>query len=390
MRLGDVAINSTVATRDHEADGYSRYIIGKHIPEDGGRVTSWNPVGDAEFGSRIRTMVRAGDVICTTRGPKLKVAVAEFDCLSAHTNFILRPKDSSAFLPGILEAVARSDGFQDHLRKHFRGSTNLFVNWSDAAQYEFALPSPEEQRRIARILAAATASVSTTLEAIARGVTARDALLVSLYTGGIRGGRPVSDSAVGRVPRGWRVDPLGERFQVQLGKMMSENARGGDGHIPYLRNANVQWNTLELDDVATMAFTEPERQKFSLRFGDILACEGRHVGKSAMWRDEIPGACYQKALHRLRAMRDDVPSYLLHCLRYYSITGRFGGATVETTIPHLPAEKLRAMHFPFPTRGEQAEIAEAIDAYDRSLGKLRVRHEHASGLLAKLLPSESV
>lgn len=153
VTLGDVAINSTAATKDHVSDGYTRYIIGKHIPEDG-RVTSWNPVGDAEFGSRIRTMVQAGDVICTTRGPKLKVAVADFDCLSAHTNFILRPKSPTTFLPAILEAVVRSDGFQDHLRKHFRGSTNLFVNWSDAAQYEFALPPLEEQRRMATVLRA--------------------------------------------------------------------------------------------------------------------------------------------------------------------------------------------------------------------------------------------
>jgi type I restriction enzyme S subunit len=154
VTLGEVAINSTVATKDYEADGYTRYIIGKHIPEDGGRVTSWNPVGDAEFGSRIRTIVRAGDVICTTRGPKLKVAVAGFACLSAHTNFILRPKDSTTLLPGILDAVVRSEGFQEHLRKHFRGSTNLFVNWSDAARYELSLPPMEEQRRIAALLAA--------------------------------------------------------------------------------------------------------------------------------------------------------------------------------------------------------------------------------------------
>lgn len=92
VKLGDVVTDSTAATKDYEADGFSRYIIGKHIPEDG-RISEWSPVGDGDFGSRIRTIVRAGDVICTTRGPKLRVAVATFDCLSAHTNFILRPLD---------------------------------------------------------------------------------------------------------------------------------------------------------------------------------------------------------------------------------------------------------------------------------------------------------
>jgi len=76
VKLGQVAINSTIASKDHEADEHTRYIIGKHIPEDGSRITTWNPVGDAEFGSRIRTIVRKGDVVCTSRGPKIKVAVA--------------------------------------------------------------------------------------------------------------------------------------------------------------------------------------------------------------------------------------------------------------------------------------------------------------------------
>jgi hypothetical protein len=31
----------------------TRYIIGKHIPGDGARITTWGEVGDGEFGSRI-------------------------------------------------------------------------------------------------------------------------------------------------------------------------------------------------------------------------------------------------------------------------------------------------------------------------------------------------
>jgi type I restriction enzyme S subunit len=137
-----------------------------------------------------------------------------------------------------------------------------------------------------------------------------------------------------------------------------------------------------------MSFSGSEREKFSLRCGDILACEGRHVGKSAIWRDEIPGACYQKALHRLRPLKDDVPEYLLHCLSYYSITGRFVAETGETTIPHLPAERLRAMLFPFPPRQEQIQIAETIAAMDASLDHLRQRNRESARLLQMLLPSQ--
>lgn len=372
---------------DPVADGVERYIGLEHLEPGDLRVRSW---GDVSDGTTFTTRVRPGHVLFgKRRAYQRKVAVADFDAVCSGDIYVFESANPAKLMPELLPFLCQTDAFFDYAVGTSAGSLSPRTNWTSLAEYEFALPPLAEQRRIARVLATATASISATFEAIACGATARDALLKSLYMGGIRGGRPVSDTPVGPVPKGWWVDPLGEHFQVQLGKMMSENARGGDGHIPYLRNANVQWNTLELDDVATMSFSEQERAKFSLRYGDILACEGRHVGKSAMWRGEIPGACYQKALHRLRAIRDDVPSYLLHCLRYYSITGRFGGATVETTIPHLPAEKLRAMHFPFPSREEQVEIADTIDTYDRSLEQLRVRYQHASGLLAKLLPSES-
>jgi type I restriction enzyme S subunit len=217
------------------------------------------------------------------------------------------------------------------------------------------------------------------------GKRLRKAFIIGLFRFGVRPERRRL-TPIGEVPKTWEVVPLGERYQVQLGKMMSDDARRGSDQVPYIRNANVQWNRLELDNVATMAMSAREREKFSLRPGDILACEGRHVGKSALWRDEIPGATYQKALHRLRRLSDrDVPEYLLHCLQYYSWTGRFVAETGETTIPHLPAERFRAMLFPFPPRAEQEEIAIAIRSYDACLQAIAVRIEGTRGLLRHLI-----
>jgi restriction endonuclease S subunit len=63
--------------------------------------------------------------------------------------------DTDLLLQKYLEYIVSSDGFQNHLKLNFRGSTNLFVNWSDAAKYQFSLPSVDEQRRIADLLWAA-------------------------------------------------------------------------------------------------------------------------------------------------------------------------------------------------------------------------------------------
>lgn len=79
-----------------------------------------------------------------------------------------------------------------------------------------------------------------------------------------------------------------------------------------------------------------------------------------------------------------MPAFLLHCLYYCSITGRFVALTGETTIPHLPAEKLRAMEIAFPTIEEQREIADAINELDRELASLKRRGEQAAAIVPSL------
>lgn len=163
----------------------------------------------------------------------------------------------------------------------------------------------------------------------------------------------------------------------------------GDSQRPYLRNANVQWNRLDLSDIANMSFTEREAKKFELRPGDILACEGRHVGKSAIWRNEIPGACYQKALHRIRALdSEQIPEFLLFQMEHHSLSGIFADHTGETTIPHLPAERLRDVPFGFPSKAEQTAIAQEMELLSRSTEALQAHvadTEHLLSILSNTL-----
>jgi len=253
---------------------------------------------------------------------------------------------------------------------------NPYINFSDLEDFEFLLPPVQEQARLVYMFSAFCASIEHYQECLFAADNLRDALIAHTIQFG-DGDCIRRQTEGGAFPAHWDVLPLGERYSVQLGKMMSPAAIEGDMQTPYMRNANVQWNRLDLSDVATMSFSEKERQKFSLRSGDILACEGRHVGKSVIWREEIPGACYQKALHRLRP-RDpgkDKPEWMLNCLRYYSISGKLVGRTAETTIPHLPAERLREIVFPFPPNEEQERLSDKVSRLDHRRGEIERRLE---------------
>ncbi len=384
VRFGDVVRLCTDRCSDPVAAGTERYVGLEHLEPGDLRVRKWGLVAE---GTTFTNRFKPGQVLFgKRRAYQRKVAVADFEGVCSGDIYVLEPADA-ALHPDLLPFLCQTDAFFDHAIGTSAGSLSPRTTWKSLADFEFVLPSIAEQRSLAAALSAAWGCIAAQDDARAAGQRVRQALIFFLYQGGGCDG-PRRSTPLGELPASWEVVPLGDRYEVQLGKMISETARGGRDQTPYIRNANVQWNRLELDDVATMSFSPKEQKKFELRYGDILACEGRHVGKSALWRNEMPGACYQKALHRLRRLSDrDVPEYMLHCLQYYSWAGRFVAETGETTIPHLAAERFRAMHFPFPPHGQQERIAATVAACDTAIQGMEGRGESSRTLLKKLYRS---
>lgn len=363
----------------------TRYVAGEHMDSDDLRIRRWGEINSNYLGPAFHMRFKPGQVLYGSRRTYLrKVAVPDFTGVCANTTFVLEPKDPSVLLPEFLPFLMQTEAFHTHSIKQSKGSVNPYVNFSDLAWWEFVLPSLQEQRTLASAMSAVWECIAANDDARVAGERARQAMIFFLYEGRACRGRRRT-TPIGQLPASWEVAPLGERYEVQLGKMISETARGGSDQTVYLRNANVQWNRFDLDDVATMSFSPKEREKFSLRYGDIVACEGRHVGKSALWRDEIPGACYQKALHRIRRHSDrDIPEYMLHCFKYYSWVGRFAAETGETTIPHLPAERLRSMLFPYPPPDQQRDVAARIATFDSTLRTMESRAKSSRSLFKVL------
>ena len=150
---------------------------------------------------------------------------------------------------------------------------------------------------------------------------------------------------------------VGELFEVQLGKMLSQKARTGKGSCRYIGNKSVQWGRFDLSELLEMDFSLAEREKFALRVGDLLVCEGGEVGRSAIWRGEIENCYYQKALHRLRPRTNEItPEYMLQFMYWGNTKGLFAAMTGHSTIAHLPAVKLKSLQVPLPASTEQDDF----------------------------------
>ena len=184
------------------------------------------------------------------------------------------------------------------------------------------------------------------------------------------------------LPHHWAVSQLGFRYEVQLGKMLNPDAVSGEDPAPYLRNTDVQWGRINTEDLPRMSFDTRERTKFALRPGDLLVCEGGDVGRAAIWNGELAECFYQKALHRVRPwLNTEIPKFLYYVVAAASWRGAFLAEGNRSTIVHLPAEKLRAMRFPFPPRAEQHAIADFLDRKMAPIDALIAKKQHQRELI---------
>lgn len=168
------------------------------------------------------------------------------------------------------------------------------------------------------------------------------------------------------LPASWAWSTVGDLTTVQLGRQRSPKNHTGPHMRPYLRSANVTWNGIDVSDVKEMNFAPEEAKTFELVDGDILLNEASgspgEVGKPAIWRGEIPGACFQNTLLRVRSSGPD-EAYLYWYFHASALTGRFGEAGRGVNIRHLGKQGLTSFKIPVPPRPEQRRIVAAIEEH---------------------------
>lgn len=182
---------------------------------------------------------------------------------------------------------------------------------------------------------------------------------------------------LGVIPVDWEVSTIGKEFEIKLGKMLDAAKNTGIPKL-YLNNKAVQWGLIDINDLPTVLMSRADLDRYRLRHGDLLVCEGGEVGRAAIWKAQIPECYYQKALHRLRPLGSYHINFMLALFKYFADHGLFANYITQTSIAHLTREKLADVPIPLPPLAEQKTIArslsdtdELIAGCDRAFGKKR-------------------
>jgi type I restriction enzyme, S subunit len=183
----------------------------------------------------------------------------------------------------------------------------------------------------------------------------------------------------------WPTQKLETVADFCLGKMLDQKKNRGEP-LPYLANVNVRWGEFDLADLREMRFEQHELDRYGLKYGDIVMCEGGEPGRCALWKERCSSMMIQKALHRIRPHDCLRPKFLYYFFLYKGRTGHLSSLFTGSTIKHLPREKLALVEVPVPPHSTQDQIGSVLSAYDDLIENNRRRIqllEQAARLLYK-------
>ncbi len=192
------------------------------------------------------------------------------------------------------------------------------------------------------------------------------------------------------LPEHWKLLTVEEAGHVDLGRQRSPQYHTGPNMRPYLRVANVHEDRIDLGDVKEMHFPPEQLARYELQPGDILLNEGQSpefVGRPAMYRGDLPGACFTNSLIRFRPFDFVDGEYVLLVFLRHLRFGRFQReAQITTNIAHMAARRFKRVEFPVPPLDEQREIVQDVrrqlsllDAFDAELRTALRRSESLRG-----------
>lgn len=368
VKFGEVVRLSKARCADPLAEAIERYVGLEHLEPGDLSIRSWGNVAD---GVTFTSMFEPGQVLFgKRRAYQRKVAVANFAGVCSGDIYVLESQDSDALLPELLPFICQTDAFFEHAVGTSAGSLSPRTNWTSLANFEFSLPSPDEQRNIVR-LAHAHQGCSESYQQLVGSITS---LLLArtheIYSSGVT----VRSQS----------KQIGEIADVQYGLTVNAKRREAENMLPYLRVANTQRFKFDLAEVKAIGI-EPKDSVCLLNQGDILVVEGHadinELGRAAMWEEQIPICYHQNHLIRIRCRETAVSGYVLEYIN--SSVGRtyFRKQGKSTSgLNTLNSKVVREMPIPIPSRDEQESIARELREGRLALDTATNRYQQAVAL----------
>lgn len=344
-----------------EADGFERYVGLEHLEPGDLKLRHWGNVAD---GTTFTNVFRAGQVLFgKRRAYQRKVAVADFDGVCSGDIYVLESKNEH-LLPELLPFICQTDGFFEHAIGTSAGSLSPRTNWKSLASFEFALPPPEEQRRVAQVLRASEETVTAFRSASQSAEKAFSSALIRLMAHGIGGGHPAQTENLTH-PSDWPIVTLAEIATVERGKF-SHRPRNlpkfFGGPYPFVQTGDIAAARGRGLQASQRLSEEGVQYSRSFPSGTILITIAAVIGATAITTDET--WCTDSVVGIVPHDQDTV-DFIEYAMRYIRSYLEFEVAT-QTAQKNINLDILRPLRIPWPDLETRSEVVRILSEVERA------------------------
>ena len=321
---------------------------------------------------------KPGHVLYGSRRTYLrKVALADFEGITANTTYVLESEDPEVLLPELLPFIMQAESFHTHSKRESKGSVNPYVNFSDLAWYEFMLPPLEEQRRIVEVFQAVEREREALEECGRSSAIARSSLANSTF-----------------LNHKWPTSQLGELLEYASdgpfgSKIKSEHYSDSGVRVIRLQNIDInEWNDEDKAFVSSEYF-EMALKGYEVRAGDIVVAglgdERISPGRSCVVPDIATPALNKADCFCLRPI-DSISAPFLSMFLNSSVGLRQSAQFSQgTTRMRLNLGNIKRMLIPMPPSAEQENFVASMMAMLNAELEIRTRTLKVTALKSALL-----
>lgn len=361
IKFGDV-VRQCKEKADPETSGLERYIAGDHMDTDDLRLRRWGEIGSGYLGPAFHIRFKPGQVLYGSRRTYLrKVAVANFEGICANTTFVLEPRDHEEFLPALLPFLMQTDAFNDFSVKNSKGSVNPYINFSDLAQFEFALPPVDEQESLVDALTRIEENLESTEHLSAAMERLRRSLMIDHFENSYPEYRNVSE--IGKWHSG--------------GTPSRANSSFWGGAIPWISPKDMK--LAELDSAGETLTSEGVDAGSKLMPPDtiMIVVRGMILAHTFPVARTLVPAAFNQDMKALVISDEYRPKYIQYWFEYAA--PRYLRLVSESShgTKRLESDKLFSLDVPKIDLDEQDAFISQVDGIRAALSKAKMRHADA-------------
>lgn len=354
VAFGDVVKLNKDRSKDPAADGIERYVGLEHIEPENLRIREWGLVSN---GTTFTQKFRSGHVLFgKRRAYQRKVAVADFEGICSGDIYVFEPKNSK-LIPELLPFICQTEAFYDFAVGTSAGSLSPRTNWKQLAEFEFALPPLDEQRRIAEVLWAAETSLREYENLKERAWRLHQGYVEEYFSRGA-GQKCYEKTKPSHMQSGWQWLPIDDLCSHVVDCLHRTPQYSEDG-FPAIRTADLKPGILSIQGALRVSEDEYLTQIGRLKpiSKDVLfSREGERLGMAALVPQSPPVCISQRMMH-FRTQSDYPAELLMELLNSNWIQRQIKMCISGSTSPHVNVQEIKKFMVPVPPTSERQIFA---------------------------------